>query len=87
MTIIYVLIPVAIILTLVGIYMFFWAVKSEQFTDLEKQGLSILFDEDEQGNTNLSTSEENSDSLPNKNTMNSKHSHLEKISSSNHPNQ
>ena len=29
----------------VGIYIFFWAVKSEQFDDLEKQGMSILFDE------------------------------------------
>lgn len=45
MTIIYVLIPVAILLTFIGIYLFFWAVKSEQFNDLEKQGMSILFDE------------------------------------------
>ena len=47
MSIIYILIPVAIILTTLGIYLFFWAVKTEQFEDLEKQGLSILFDEDE----------------------------------------
>lgn len=47
MTIIYVLIPIAIILTIIGIYLFFWAVKSDQFTDLEKQGLSILFDEEQ----------------------------------------
>lgn len=46
MSIIYVLIPIAILLTLVGVYLFFWAVKTEQFNDLEKQGLSILFDED-----------------------------------------
>lgn len=45
MTVIYFLIPIAIILTCIGIYLFFWAVKSEQFTDLEKQGLSILFDD------------------------------------------
>ncbi|NQY88599.1 MAG: cbb3-type cytochrome oxidase assembly protein CcoS [Colwellia sp.] len=45
MSIIYILIPVAALLTAFGIYLFFWAVKSEQFDDLEKQGMSILFDE------------------------------------------
>lgn len=46
MSIIYVLIPIAILLTILGVYFFFWAVKTEQFQDLEKQGLSILFDDD-----------------------------------------
>ena len=46
MSIIYVLIPIAILLTAIGIYLFFWAVKTEQFDDLEKQGMSILFDDD-----------------------------------------
>jgi len=46
MNIIYLLIPIAIILTVIGIYLFFWAVKTEQFNDLEKQGLSILFDDE-----------------------------------------
>lgn len=45
MSIIYVLIPIAVLLTAIGLYLFFWAVKTEQFDDLEKQGLSILFDE------------------------------------------
>jgi len=48
MSIIYVLIPVAILLTALGIYIFFWAVKSNQFNDLEKQGMSILFDDDQE---------------------------------------
>ena len=48
MSIIYILIPIALLLTALGIYLFFWAVKTEQFDDLEKQGLSILFDEDDQ---------------------------------------
>lgn len=48
MSIIYVLIPVAILLTALGIYLFFWAVKSNQFNDLEKQGMSILFDDDQE---------------------------------------
>ncbi|MGB0938036.1 MAG: cbb3-type cytochrome oxidase assembly protein CcoS [Colwellia sp.] len=45
MGVIYILIPVAIILSAIGIYLFFWAVKTEQFDDLEKQGMSILFDD------------------------------------------
>ena len=45
MGIIYILIPIAIILTAIGIYLFFWAVKTEQFDDLEKKGMSILFDD------------------------------------------
>jgi cbb3-type cytochrome oxidase maturation protein len=45
MSIIYILIPIAILLTALGIYFFFWAVKTEQFEDLEKQGMSILFDD------------------------------------------
>jgi len=68
MSIIYILIPIAILLTALGIYLFFWAVKSEQFDDLEKQGMSILFDEKtadkEQQSSNLKTSssEKNSES-------------------------
>lgn len=71
MSIIYVLIPIAILLTTVAIYLFFWAVKTDQFEDLEKQGLSILFDEDtkdsdkgtfeneEAENTNINKEKEN----------------------------
>ena len=46
MSIIYLLIPIALLLTALGIYLFFWAVKTDQFEDLEKQGLSILFDDE-----------------------------------------
>jgi cbb3-type cytochrome oxidase maturation protein len=45
-SIIYVLIPLAIILVAVALGIFFWAVKSDQFQDLERQGYSILFDDD-----------------------------------------
>ncbi|MFQ3210226.1 MAG: cbb3-type cytochrome oxidase maturation protein [Colwellia sp.] len=48
MSIIYILIPIAILLTSLAIYLFFWAVKAEQFEDLEKQGMSILFDDEPQ---------------------------------------
>jgi cbb3-type cytochrome oxidase maturation protein len=46
MNIIYYLIPVAIIFVIIGVLGFFWATKTEQFDDLEKQGLSILSDDD-----------------------------------------
>lgn len=46
MDIIYVLIPLAIVLVALAVYIFSWAVRSEQFKDLERHGSSILFDDD-----------------------------------------
>lgn len=46
MSIIYVLIPLAVIIVGIAIGIFFWAVKSNQFDDLDRQGYSILFDDD-----------------------------------------
>ena len=62
MSIIYVLIPVAILLTALGIYLFFWAVRTNQFTDLEKQGMSILFDNINSENKTSSASDNMSQS-------------------------
>lgn len=42
----YLLIPIAIVLVCVAVAIFLWAVKSEQFEDLERQGSNILFDEE-----------------------------------------
>lgn len=42
----YILIPIAIVLVCIAVAIFLWAVKSEQFEDLERQGHSILFDEE-----------------------------------------
>jgi len=65
MSIIYFLIPIAILLTAIGIYLFFWAVKTDQFEDLEKQGLSILFDDEQIDQVTTSASEaQNSNSSP-----------------------
>lgn len=58
MNIIYVLIPLAIVIVLIAIAIFFWAVKSDQFNDLERQGYSILFDEDVKEKQNKSAPEE-----------------------------
>jgi cbb3-type cytochrome oxidase maturation protein len=46
MSVIYILIPLAIVIIAIAIAAFMWAVKSDQFNDLERQGYSILFDDD-----------------------------------------
>ncbi len=46
--IIYLLIPLGLILLVFAIWAFFWAVKNDQFEDLEKQAHQILFEEDEE---------------------------------------
>jgi len=48
MSIIYVLIPIAILFVCIGLGIFFWAVRSRQFDDLNKEGMSILFDDEKQ---------------------------------------
>ena len=48
MSIIYILIPIAILFVIIAIGVFFWAVNSEQFSDLNKQGHSILFKDDKE---------------------------------------
>ncbi|WP_434360765.1 cbb3-type cytochrome oxidase assembly protein CcoS [Parasalinivibrio latis] len=42
----FILIPIAIILVALAVVVFIWAVKSEQFDDLERQGYSILMDDE-----------------------------------------
>jgi cbb3-type cytochrome oxidase maturation protein len=63
MSIIYILIPIAILFTSLAIYLFLWAVKTEQFEDLEKQGMSILFDDDQQ--ETLTIIEKSPNAIPN----------------------
>ncbi|GAA0782680.1 MULTISPECIES: cbb3-type cytochrome oxidase assembly protein CcoS [Pseudomonadati] len=47
MSIIYVLIPIAMLFVLIAVAIFFWAVKTEQFDDLDRQSVSILFDDEQ----------------------------------------
>ncbi len=49
MDILYLLIPIAIFLVLLAIGAFFWAVKNDQFEDLEGPAHRILYDEPETG--------------------------------------
>lgn len=46
MSIIYILIPIAMVFVTIAIMVFFWAVKSNQYDDLDREGINILFDED-----------------------------------------
>jgi len=52
MNIILILIPMAIAVILIAGYIFFWAVKSDQFEDLDRQGSNILFDDDDINSNN-----------------------------------
>ncbi len=47
MDIIYLLLPVALIIVIIIIGVFFWAVKSDQFEDLEGPAHRILMDDDD----------------------------------------
>ncbi|MCP4324751.1 MAG: cbb3-type cytochrome oxidase assembly protein CcoS [Alteromonadales bacterium] len=46
MSMIYVLIPIAMLFVAIAVWVFFWAVKSDQYEDLDREGINILFDED-----------------------------------------
>ena len=47
MDVIYWLIPLSIAILIVAIAIFFWAVRSGQFQDLDSPAVDILFDQDE----------------------------------------
>jgi cbb3-type cytochrome oxidase maturation protein len=45
----YIMIPVALLIVAVAIYVFFWAVDSGQYDDLDGPAHSILFDDQDPG--------------------------------------
>ncbi|MCT7359503.1 MAG: cbb3-type cytochrome oxidase assembly protein CcoS [Thalassobium sp.] len=47
MDIIYILVPLSLLLIGIAVLIFFWAVKSGQFEDMESPAHRILFDDDE----------------------------------------
>lgn len=55
MDIIYLLLPVALIILVIIIAVFFWAVKSDQFDDLEGPAHRILMDDDDAENKTSAT--------------------------------
>ncbi len=62
MDIIYLLLPVALVIVIIIIGVFLWAVKSDQFDDLEGPAHRILMDDDDIKKTNsVDTTDESSD--------------------------
>jgi len=47
MSMLYVLIPLAVLLLAVAVWALLWAIKSGQFDDLESQGWSVVLDDDQ----------------------------------------
>ena len=47
MTMLYVLIPLAVVLLAIAIWAMLWAIKSGQFDDLESHGWSVVLDDDQ----------------------------------------
>ena len=64
MAALYILIPVAVVLVAVAIYVFFWAVDSGQFDDLDGPAHSILFDDDEPQKPSATDAAESSEDQP-----------------------
>jgi cbb3-type cytochrome oxidase maturation protein len=57
MEIIYVLIPLSVILMVLAIGFFFWAIKNDQFDDLDTPALDILDDDEPDENRQRSGAE------------------------------
>ncbi|MGL5343339.1 MAG: cbb3-type cytochrome oxidase assembly protein CcoS [Plesiomonas sp.] len=81
MDIIYILVPIAMLFVLVAVLIFLWAVKSEQFEDLNRQGMQILFEED--SSTNLAEKQSITQPLDKQKTTQQKDSKVQHP----HPNQ
>ena len=47
MTMLYVLIPLAVVLLAVAVWAMLWAIRSGQFDDLESHGWSVVLDDDQ----------------------------------------
>jgi cbb3-type cytochrome oxidase maturation protein len=60
MSILYVLIPLGLVLVIIGIWAFFWAVGSGQFDDLETPGWSVLIDHDKPSRRDAGSGEDDS---------------------------
>ena len=65
MTMLYVLIPLAMLLLGVAVWALLWAIKSGQFDDLDSQGWSVVLDDDQKppqlGEDELPSETENTD--------------------------
>lgn len=64
MDIIYILVPLSLLLIGIAVLIFFWAVKSGQFEDMESPAHRILFDDDEPINRRQDDSEQTPSDKP-----------------------
>lgn len=46
MSSLFLLIPIAIVFVIIAVALFFWAIRSDQYEDLDREGYNILFDDD-----------------------------------------
>ncbi|MBQ0715280.1 cbb3-type cytochrome oxidase assembly protein CcoS [Paraperlucidibaca wandonensis] len=58
MEVIYLLVPLSLAFISIGIYVFFWAIKSEQFDDMEGPAHRILMDDQSQRRRDLAAQEQ-----------------------------
>lgn len=61
MTVLYILVPIAVLLVIVAIWVFTWAVNSGQYDDLDGPAHSILFDDDDPAHLAAQRTEEEQD--------------------------
>ena len=70
MEVLYILIPIALLLVIAIVLLFFWAVKSGQFEDMEGPAWEILMDDDEEEASSRQESKPCSDVLDNAKNQN-----------------
>lgn len=58
MEVIYLLVPLSLVFISIAIYVFFWAIKSEQFDDMEGPAHRILMDDQSQRRRDLAAQEQ-----------------------------
>lgn len=46
MEIVFILIPVSLVIVIIALWAFVWAVRNDQFEDLDKEAFRVLFDQD-----------------------------------------
>lgn len=46
MEVVFILVPVSLVIVIIALWAFVWAVRNDQFEDLDKEAYRILFDKD-----------------------------------------
>lgn len=64
MSFLYILVPIAVVLVIVAIWVFTWAVNSGQYDDLDGPAHSILFDDEDPAHLAAQPDDEHVDTSP-----------------------